>query len=58
MKAKAFLRGKCIMKEAFQETRKSSNKKPKPAPKETSKRQTKAELSRNKETIKTRAKNK
>ena len=57
MKAKAVLRGKCIMK-AFQETRKSSNRKPKLAPKETSKRQTKAELSRNKETIKTRAKNK
>lgn len=57
MKAKAVLIGKCIMKEAFQETRKIPNKQPKLALKGTRKRQTKPELSRNKE-IKIREKNK
>ena len=40
MKAKAVLRGKWIMKEALQETRKISNKQPRLAPKGTRKRQT------------------
>ena len=57
MKAKSVLIGKCIMKEAFQETRKIPNKQPKLALKGTRKRQTKPELSRNKE-IKIREKNK
>lgn len=57
MKAKAVLRGKWIMKEAFQETRKISNKQPRLAPKELEKdKQTKPELSRNKRNHKDQSK--